>query len=174
MQRKKRIKDLINAYEDEGSEELKKRYVEKYNTDDLDEYGQDQLKAIYEVLKGRGESVPEKYTKYISKASSNKSARQGKEIEHKIVSGPVLSGQDKLKKKLNRLGNKGWGLIDTQRHSIAGKQHAVCFLRKDSAFQEQNKKLDEINDKLGKLLELLEESSRSTKDEEKPSSTEDE
>ena len=171
---KGRIKDLINAYQDEDSEELKKRYVEKSNTDDLDEYAQDQLKAIYQVLKGRGESVPENYTKYLRKAHSNKSARQSKKIKHKIVSGPVLSGQDQLKKKLSRLGDRGWSLIDTQRHSIAGKQHAVCFLRKDSAFQEQNKKLDEINDKLGKLLELLEESSRSTKDEEKPSSTEDE
>ena len=50
--------------------------------------------------------------------------------KYKIVSGPVLSGSEKLQRKLNRLGNSGWELVDTQRHSIAAKQHAVCFLKK--------------------------------------------
>ncbi len=50
--------------------------------------------------------------------------------KHKIISGPILSGSEKLQKRLNELGNSGWKLVDTQRHSIAGKQEAVCFLRK--------------------------------------------
>ena len=50
--------------------------------------------------------------------------------DHKIVRGPVLSGQGKLSKKLQGLGDLGWQLVDTQRHSIGGKQHAVCFLKR--------------------------------------------
>lgn len=50
--------------------------------------------------------------------------------KHKIISGPILSSQEELEEELNDLGESGWELVDTQRHSIAAKQHAVCFLKK--------------------------------------------
>jgi len=53
-----------------------------------------------------------------------------KKWEHRIVTGPVLSGEGKLRSKLDRLGKLGWELVDTQRHSIMGSQHAVCFLKR--------------------------------------------
>lgn len=50
--------------------------------------------------------------------------------QYKIISGPILSGEEQLIEKLNQLGKQGWELVDTQRHSIMGSQHAVCFLKK--------------------------------------------
>jgi len=50
--------------------------------------------------------------------------------KYKIISGPILSGESKLQSKLNKLGRSGWELVDTQRHSMMGSQHAVCFLKK--------------------------------------------
>jgi len=136
---------------------------------DRTEWQEEAIEAAKKILKERGVDIPAQ--KAAKEPVSSASGDSGKR-DHKIISGPVLSGQEQLEKELSRLGDRGWGLIDTQRHSIAGKQHAVCFLRKNTENQAQNQKLDEIIDKLSKLLELLEEIPDSTRDKENPSSAE--
>lgn len=68
--------------------------------------------------------------------------------EYMIISGPVLAGQELLVEQLNRLGLEGWELVDTQRHSIGGKQVAVCFLkRKRLVFgKERKENVEEANE----------------------------
>ena len=121
---------------------------------DRTEWQEEAIEKAKEVLKERGVELPDQNAP--KKPSSSTSSTSGEKWLHKVVSKPVLSNQKELQNKLNKLGRKGWRLIDTQRHSIAGKQHAVCFLRKEvnSEAEKQNEKLDEVNEQLSKLLEL--------------------
>lgn len=127
--------------------------------DDKTEWQEKETEIAKEILEERGEDLPEQQ---IPKNQSTETAEETspsndeKSLTHKIISGPILSGQDELEEKLNELGKSGWVLVDTQRHSIAGKQHAVCFLRKalNKKLKKQNEKLDKISDKLEELLVL--------------------
>ncbi len=135
---------------------------EIYRKNDQTKYSAQTIKFAKEILEERGEEIPEqeevKEAKESeeSKEEKEKSDKEEEEIvtvrdkldkiieqmdqeggesrwKHKIISGPVLSGQSKLQSKLNKLGKSGWELVDTQRHSIGGKQHAVCFLKKEKS-----------------------------------------
>ncbi len=86
-------------------------------------------------------SLLEKLQKEFSVEIENLGSTE-RDWKYKIIKGPVLSGQDDLNSRLNRLGNNGWELVDTQRHSIAGKQHAVCFLKKRQEGSNNNRVRD--------------------------------
>jgi len=107
-----------NDEPDENNVEGKDEYIEEANVESESKGGSTNGKNIKE------ERILEKLSDIEDKIGKKE------EWKHKIVTGPVLSGEEKLQSKLNRLGNIGWELVDTQRHSIMGKQKAVCFLKK--------------------------------------------
>lgn len=169
------IKNVMDEFVSKSSRDLQKKYTEYSKKNDLSERQKIEKKVAHQFLEERGEVAsgqeevsekqenkgstigfaPEPEEGDMDSGDQNKN-NNGTLYKHKIISGPVLSGQDKLENKLSELGESGWILLDTQRHSIASKQHAVCFLRKkvSSKVAEQNDKLDEVNDQLSKLLAL--------------------
>ncbi len=157
------LEEVMSELEEKDSQELKDMYAEYNELDDLSKRQQMKMTAIHQLLKGRGERVladgSVSKVKKVNKTSVNKSSKSKGHWKHKVVTEPVLSNQKKLQDKLNRLGKTGWKLVDTQRHSMAGKQHAVCFLRK-----KVNDEMKEINNKLGELLELQKENSEESVD----------
>ena len=150
------------------TERLKKIYNEETDTD----YDSSTISYAAEVLKERGEISTEEANEKQSTADINfdeigdttsttnttnttGAINTGKsEWEHKIVTGDVLSGSNTLEATLESLGKSGWELVDTQRHSIMGKQKAICFLKK-RVKNKTNDQLNEIEDKLAKLLEVF-------------------
>ena len=154
------LKNILDEFEGKDSEELKNLYKSYIQSDDLSDRQAAEIKAIYQLLKERDERIPAQEEienterEEIDEGSEKENGVKGKEDEvvsvrdkldriiakidqegdkewrYTIVSGPVLGGQNKLQSKLNRLGRNGWELVDTQRHSVMGKQQAVCFLKK--------------------------------------------
>jgi len=127
---KEQLTDLVTGTADYLASEIAEKEV---SDEDNDKSKNKDEKKDQEDLKNLNEkkdnivTVRDKLDKLIGKVDQDEDKNQW---EHKIISGPVLSGQDELEEKLDSLGEYGWELVDTQRHSVMSKQHAVCFLKR--------------------------------------------